>query len=179
MDAKRKNNDGHSSPDREIVVSRVVNAPREIVWEAWTNPEHIACWWGPDGFRTTIETMEVRPGGVWAHIMHGPDGVDYPSKSVFKDVVKPERISFSHGVGKSGNAEVHFEATWTFEALGERTNVTIRMVFPSAQARDRVVREYGAVDGARQTLIRLENIIAGAGGRFARMREGCGTSNTI
>lgn len=168
MDAKRKNNDGQSSSDREIVVSRVVNAPRELVWEAWADPEHIAQWWGPEGFRTTVETMEVRPGGVWMHVMHGPDGVDYPNKCVFTEVVKPERIAFSNGGGKSGDPEVHFEATWTFEELGERTHVIIRMVFPSVEERDRVVREYGALEGAHQTLARLEEHIAREGDRLAR-----------
>lgn len=57
--------------DREIVISRVVSAPRELVWEAWTDPKQVAQWWGPRGFSTTIEEMDVRPGGVWKHVMHG------------------------------------------------------------------------------------------------------------
>ena len=64
--------------DREIVISRVLDAPRELVWEVWTDPRHVVNWWGPNGFTTAIETMDVRPGGVWKHVMHGPDGTDYP-----------------------------------------------------------------------------------------------------
>ena len=93
---------------------------------------------GPRGFTTTIEKMDVRLGGVWKHVMHGPDGTDYPNSSIFKEVVKPERIMFSHGGGKKGGPGAHFTATWTFEALGDKTRVTIRMVFDSAADRDLV-----------------------------------------
>jgi uncharacterized protein YndB with AHSA1/START domain len=142
--------------DREIVIAREVNAPRELVWEAWTNPEHVANWWGPRGFTTTIEKMDVRPGGVWKHVMHGPDGTNYPNKSVFKEVVKPERIVYSHGGGREGGRGSHFVATWTFDALAaDRTRVTIRMVFASTVERDFVVKEFGAIEGGKQTLERL------------------------
>jgi uncharacterized protein YndB with AHSA1/START domain len=86
--------------DREILITCLLNAPRELVWKAWTNPKHVAQWWGPRGFTTTIEKMDVRSGGVWKHVMHGPDGVDYPNKSVFKEVVKPERIVYSHAAAR-------------------------------------------------------------------------------
>ena len=142
--------------DREIVITRVVDAPRELVWEAWTNPEHVARWWGPNGFTTTIEKMDVRPGGVWQHVMHGPDGTDYPNKSVFQEILKPARIVMSHGGGRKGARGVTFVATWTFEPVdGNKTRVTIHSVFPSAEDRDRVVREYGAIEGGKQTLARL------------------------
>jgi uncharacterized protein YndB with AHSA1/START domain len=67
--------DATSSVDREIITSRVYDAPRELVFKAWTDPKHIARWWGPNGFTTTIHEMDVRPGGAWRFIMHGPDGV--------------------------------------------------------------------------------------------------------
>jgi uncharacterized protein YndB with AHSA1/START domain len=98
--------------DREIVISRVFNAPRELVWRAWTDPKQIVKWWGPRGFSTTIEEMEVRPGGAWKLVMHGPDGTDYPAQSVFREVVKPERISFSHRGGRKGGPVLDFEMTW-------------------------------------------------------------------
>lgn len=142
--------------DREIVISRIINAPRELVWQAMTDPEHIVHWWGPRGFSTTIEEMDVRPGGIWKHVMHGPDGIDYPNKSVFKEVTKPERIIFSHGGAKKGGPAAIFEATWSFDALDDdKTRVTIRMVFPSPVDRDKVVKEYGAIEGGKQTLERL------------------------
>src|SRR3984957_19743945 len=146
----------NESSDRDIVMSRVFDAPRELVWQAMVDPQHVIQWWGPRGFTTTIEKMDVRPGGVWKHVMHGPDGVYYPNKSVFKEVVKPARVSFSHGGAKKGGTNARFEATWTFEALDvNKTKVTIHMVFPSAAARDTVVKEYGAIEGGKQTLERL------------------------
>jgi len=142
--------------DREIVISRIFNAPAEMVWDAMTDPAQVVQWWGPRGFTTTIEEMDVRPGGVWRHVMHGPDGVNYPNHSLFTVVEKPRRIVYSHGGAREGGPEAAFEATWTFDALDDgRTKTTIRMVFPSTQARDTVVKEYGAIEGGKQTLERL------------------------
>jgi uncharacterized protein YndB with AHSA1/START domain len=151
-----KNNPPEETADREIVISRDFNAPRELVWEAMTNPKHVVNWWGPRGFSTTIETMDFRVGGVWKHVMCGPDGVKYPNKSIFKEIVKPERIVFSHGGGREKGPGASFTATWTFEALAaDKTRVTARMVFPSPAERDFVVKEFGAIEGGKQTLERL------------------------
>jgi uncharacterized protein YndB with AHSA1/START domain len=142
--------------DREIFIMRELDAPRELVWKAMTDPKHVVNWWGPRGFTTTIEKMDVRPGGEWKHVMHGPDGSDYPNKSVFKEVVKPERIVFSHGGRRKGGPGTRFIATWTFDALAaKKTRVSIHMVFPSMVARDFVVKEFGAIEGGKQTLERL------------------------
>ena len=147
---------------REIVISRLFNAPRELVWKAWTDPEHVVKWWGPRGFTTTIETMEFRVGGAWKHVMRGPDGTNYPNKSIFKEIVPNERIVFSHGGGREdGTAPgANFVATWTFEEEdGGKTRLTGRMLFPSKEAREIVAREYGAVEGGRQTLERLSEYL--------------------
>ena len=141
--------------DREILVSRLFDAPRELAWQAMTDPRHIVHWWGPRGFTTTIQEMDVRPGGVWTLVMHGPDGTDYPNHSVFQEVVYPERLVFAHGGSRPGGPEADFIGTWTFEAVGDQTRVTIHMVFPTAAQRDIVVKEYGALEGAKQTLERL------------------------
>jgi uncharacterized protein YndB with AHSA1/START domain len=154
-------NPAETNSEREIVMSRVFDAPRELVWEAWTNPAHVAKWWGPVGFSTTIETMDVRPGGVWSQVMHGPNGANYPNKSVFKEVIKPERIVYSHGGGRENGPGASFRGTWTFEALEARkTKVTIRLTFASAEERDFVAREFGAVEGGHQTLARLAEQLA-------------------
>jgi len=151
-----------NTADREIVIAREFNAPRELVWEAMTNPKHVVNWWGPRGFTTTIEKMDVRPGGVWKHVMRGPDGVNYPNRSIFTEVVKPERIVFSHGGEREGGPGVNFVATWTFDALAaSKTKVTIRMIFPSATDRDFVVKEFGAIEGGKQTLMRLGEFMSG------------------
>lgn len=151
----RRNSDTANTTDREIIITRTFDAPRELVWEAMTNPEHVVKWWGPNGFSTTIENMDLRVGGMWKHVMHGPDGTDYPNKSVFTEIVKPERIKYSHGGSKKGGPAAQFEATWTFEALGDRTRVTIHMLFPTAADRDTVIKTYGAIEGGKQTLARL------------------------
>src|ERR1044071_1331635 len=100
--------------ERELVISRLFDAPREMVWAAWTDPKQVVKWWGPNGFTTTIHEMDVRPGGVMRHTMHGPDGTDYPNKSTFLEVKPPELLRYSHGGGKKGERGVAFEATWTF-----------------------------------------------------------------
>jgi uncharacterized protein YndB with AHSA1/START domain len=143
--------------DNEIVVTRIFDAPRELVWQAMVDPRQVILWWGPHGFTSMIEEMDVRPGGIWKHTMHGPDGTDYPNYSVFKEVVKPERLVFSHGGSKKGGPAVNSVATWTFDAQdgGKKTKVTIRMTFPSAAERDLIVKEYGAIEGGKQTLERL------------------------
>ena len=145
-----------STADREIVISRVVDAARELVWQAWTDPKHVVRWWGPRGFSTTIKKMDFRVGGVWEHVMRGPDGVNYPNKSTFKEIVPLERIVYSHGGGREHGPGATFNATWTFETVeGGKTKLTGRMVFPTADARDFVAREFGAIEGGRQTLERL------------------------
>src|SRR3954469_24322675 len=89
-------NQENNTADREISISRLFNAPIELVWEVWTKPEHIVQWWGPNGFTNTITKMEVAPGGEWDLIMHGPDGTDYKNKSVFKEVIKHKKIVYEH-----------------------------------------------------------------------------------
>lgn len=155
------NADSPSPPadaSRQIVITREFAAPRELVWTAMTDPAHVVNWWGPRGFRTEIETMDLRPGGVWKHTMIGPDGTRYPNKSVFREIVRPERIVYTHGGGRDdgGARGANFVATWTFiELAPKRTRVTILMEFASAEARERVVRDYGAIEGGKQTLERL------------------------
>ncbi len=140
--------------DRELVFTRVFDAPRELVFEAWTDPRHVAQWWGPKGFTTTISEMDVRPGGVWRLVMRGPDGTDYKNRIVFLEVVKPERLVYKHDPEKDCEP-VTFEVTVTFAEQGGKTELVVRMLFPSAAARDHVVTKYKAAEGAHQTLDRL------------------------
>jgi uncharacterized protein YndB with AHSA1/START domain len=149
---------------REIVATRVFKAPQEIVWRAFTEPHQVEQWWGPRGFTTTTEVMDVRPGGVWKHVMHGPDGTDYPNQCVFIEVVKPERIVFSNAGGKLGEPGANFVSTWTFAAVGEETRVIIRMRFATVEDCARIAREFGAIEGAKQTLSRLAEHLPKMGG---------------
>jgi uncharacterized protein YndB with AHSA1/START domain len=99
---------------RALIGTRVFDAPRDLVWQAWTNPKHLAQWWGPDGFTTTTSAFDMKPGGVWRFVMHGPDGRDYQNRITFDEIVKPERIVYHHGGG--GDVEpVQFKTTITFE----------------------------------------------------------------
>jgi uncharacterized protein YndB with AHSA1/START domain len=159
MAADRTRPAATNTADREIVLTRTFDAPRELVFKAWTDREQIGHWWGPNGFTTTTHEMDVRPGGVWRFIMHGPDGVDYPNRIVYQEIVSPERLAYSHGGGRDGDS-VDFHATVTFAKHGAGTRLTLRMVFPSAVERDRVVKEYGAIEGGTQTLERLALYLA-------------------
>jgi uncharacterized protein YndB with AHSA1/START domain len=142
-----------------MIGTRVFDAPRELVFEAWTDPKHLAEWWGPNGFTTTTSAFDMRPGGVWRFVMHGPEGRDYENRITFDEIVKPERIAYHHGGGD--NVEpVQFRTTVTFEDLGGKTRLTMRGVFPSAAERDRVIKEYGADKGLAQTLARLADFVA-------------------
>jgi uncharacterized protein YndB with AHSA1/START domain len=121
-----------------------------------TDPKQVVNWWGPTGFSSTIEEMDVRPGGRWRHVMRGPDGTEYPNHSIFREVVRPERIVYDHEGGRKGGPLIRHRFTWTFEALGpSRTRLALWMVLPSAEERIRAEKEFGAVEGAKQTLARL------------------------
>jgi uncharacterized protein YndB with AHSA1/START domain len=152
--------------DREIVISRIFDAPRELIWNAWADPKQLAEWWGPRGFTITIHEMDVRPGGVWKHTMHGPDGTDYPTRCVFIEVVKPERMVYSMVGGKKGDPGHQSEVTWTFDAQGDKTKLTLRMLFPSAEIRESVAKTYRIIEGGIQTLDRLgEHMAKSSAGR--------------
>lgn len=144
-----------NTSDREIVITRVFDAPRELVFDVWTSPKHVGKWWGPNGFSITTSEMSVKTGGVWRYMMHGPDGRNYPNKMVFIEVTKPERLVYHHSDDGEGEVPIEFHTTVTFEDVGGKTKLTMRSIFPTAEGRDRVVREYGAIEGGQQHLARL------------------------
>ena len=138
--------------DRSIVTSRLIDAPRELVFAAWTDAARIGRWFGPDGFTTTTEQMDVRPGGVWRFVMHGPDGVDYSNLVVYTEITPPERLSYDHSDGDGSDT---FHNTITFADEGGKTLLTMTAVLASAEDRKRVAEEHGAIEGGKQTLARL------------------------
>ena len=145
---------------REIVGIREFDAPRDLVWQVWTDPKHLAQWWGPNGFTTTTSSFDMRAGGVWRFVMHGPDGRDYQNRITFDEIVKGERIAYRHGGGDDVEP-VQFRTVVTFEDLGGRcTRITWRATFPSAAERARVIKEYGADKGFVQTMARLAEYVA-------------------
>ena len=139
--------------NRELVITRLLNAPCELVWEVFTNPEHIKNWWGPNGFTNTIFKMDVKPGGEWEFIMHGPDGTDYKNKSLFKEIVKPEKIVFEHVSGPK------FTTTITFETQGKKTLLTWRMLFETTKELQQVVKQFKADEGLKQNIEKLNNYL--------------------
>ncbi|HSY61922.1 MAG TPA: SRPBCC family protein [Cytophaga sp.] len=143
----------NDTADRELTVSRLLNAPIDLVWEAFTTPEHIKNWWGPNGFTNTIYTMDVKPEGIWDFVMHGPDGTDYKNKSVYKEIVKPTRIVFDHISGPK------FTTTITFEAQGNKTFINWHMLFETKEQFEQVVKVFKADEGLKQNIIKLESYL--------------------
>ena len=139
--------------DKEIYSSRTFNAPRDLVWEVWTNPNHTALWWGPTGFTNTIYEMNVSPGGIFKFMMHGPDGVDFPNIISYIEVVKPERLVYNHG--NYENPEMFF-VTIKFVEDNGKTKITMRMLFKTVDERREVVEKYGALEGQKQHLDKLD-----------------------
>jgi uncharacterized protein YndB with AHSA1/START domain len=145
-----------TTSDREIVITRTINAPRERVWQAWSTKEHLEQWYGPDGFRITTHEFSFTVGGLWRFTMHGPDGHDWPNHILYTAIEEPLRIENDHG---ADDGNVLFQAAITFEEDGTNTLLTMRSVFASAEERDRVVREVGAIEGGKQTLGRLAEFV--------------------
>ena len=139
--------------DREIVISRVVSAPRELVFEAFTEVRHLSRWWGPEGFTTTTRAFEFRVGGEWAFVMRGPDGTDYQEWISWTEIAPPERIALLHGE-RRGDPNA-FASVLTFAPDGSATRIEMRTLFPTEELRDEAVEKYGAIEGGQQTLSKL------------------------
>src|SRR4029450_593164 len=107
-----------ATADREIVMSRFISAPRELVFEAFTQVRHLSRWWGPEGFSTTTRSFEFRVGGACDFVMHGPDGIDYQEWITWREIVPPEQIALLHGESRDDpNA---FESVLTFRSEERR-----------------------------------------------------------
>ena len=143
--------------DRQIVTTRVINGPGHLVFKAWTEPRHLARWFGPQGFTTTTRSFEFRPGGVWDFDMIGPDGAVYPNRIEWREIVPPERIIYRQG-GQENDPDA-FESTVTFADRAGRTEITLRALLNSKAQRDYLAEHYHAVEGARETLARLEEYV--------------------
>jgi uncharacterized protein YndB with AHSA1/START domain len=148
-----------TAAEREIVVTRRFRAPIDLVWQAWTSSEHLEKWWGPVGFTTTTHAFAFKPGGEWVHTMHGPDGVDYPNRLTFREIVPGRRLSYSHSGANDDEPPLEFDVTAVFERDEVGTRVTWRMTLASAADRQRVIDQFGAYEGAHQTLDRLADLL--------------------
>jgi uncharacterized protein YndB with AHSA1/START domain len=152
-EARHERQPGAATADREIVISRVIDAPREIVFEAFTEVRHLSRWWGPDGFTTTTRSFEFHEGGEWDFVMHGPDGTDYSEWISWTEIAPPERIAMLHG--ESPGDPNAFESVLTFVPDGAATRIVMHTVFPTKGLRDEAVEKYHAIEGGQQTLAGL------------------------
>lgn len=147
-----------TTADREIVISRVIDGPREVVFEAFTAVRHLSRWWGPEGFTTTTRSFRFQVGGEWSFVMHGPDGTDYDEWITWTEIDPPARIAMLHGERRDDPEA--FESVLTFVSEGGRTRIEMRTVFPTAQLRDQAIEKHGAIEGGRQTLANLAAYVA-------------------
>ena len=142
------------SLDREIVLSRVFDAPRELVFEAWTKEEHLSKWFGPKGFSTKTHECDVRAGGRWRFDMVADDGRVWPSRMVFLEVSPPELLVFDHGSDKDDDPQ-RFRMTITFDAQSDgKTVMTMRQLHPTKEQRNAGIG-FGAVELGYTTLDKL------------------------
>jgi uncharacterized protein YndB with AHSA1/START domain len=143
--------------DREIAMSRVFAAPRELVFRAYTEAEHIPHWWGPRGLTTTVETLELRPGGAWRFVQRDQDGNEYALRGEFREVMAPERLVYTFEFeGMPGHIVVD---TLTFEERDGKTTLTARSLFASVEDRDGML-ESGMESGAVESWDRLAELLA-------------------
>lgn len=120
--------------ENELIATREYDVPQKLVFRAWTTPDLLARWWGPQGFTNTFHECDMRPGGTWKFTMHGPDGVDYPNHNDFVEIVPLERIVLDHLSGHE------FRVTATFEGFEGRTRVTFRQLFKKKRILNKLSR---------------------------------------
>ncbi|AKI98852.1 uncharacterized protein YndB with AHSA1/START domain [Archangium gephyra] len=153
IDMKR---DVKSTSDRELVLVRVLNAPRELVFKTWTEPEHVEKWWGPRGYTTKTHKMDVRPGGTWHYLMTHAEHGEFDNLITYREVVRPERLVYSHGTSEEPE---QFQVTVTFANEGGKTRLTMHSVWPSAEVLA-AMKKYGAEEGGKHTMDKLEEHLA-------------------
>jgi uncharacterized protein YndB with AHSA1/START domain len=151
-----KNYNTFKQEENILIHTRLLDAPRDLVWEVWTNPEHIKEWWGPNGFSLTTKSMHVEPGKIWDFIMHGM-GRDWDNKIEYTEVKKPLLLSYKHSGARS--EDYNFTVTVSFEEVEGKTLLTMKSVFKSKEIIDELNRKVNAIEGGKQTLSRLEDYL--------------------
>ncbi len=141
--------------NNKVIFKKYFDSPRELVFEAWSSPDHAAQWWGPDGFTLTTHNMNFSNGGFWRFTMHGPDGRDYVNTIQFIKIDRPNLILYRHFGEETDAGGIHFQTRISFKEAPGGTNLEIEMEFPSKEELELVAREYGAIEGGQQHLTRL------------------------
>ena len=170
------NDPSPESGDRDFVITRIFDAPRSLVFQAWTDPVRLVQWWGPRGVTNSISKMEVRPGGAYRIVMRMPDGVEYPMSGVYLEIAAPERLVMSMDCSEHPaawhdmvdpkrtsdqiNPAGELLQTVTFDDLGGKTKLTIRTRFESTAIRDAMLK-MGMTEGWGQSLERLASLLSG------------------
>lgn len=145
-----------TAADREIIVTRLIDAPRELVFAAFTEQAHIEQWWSPKG--ATTHEMDVKPGGIWRYSQPVHNGSPMPFKIKFIELDRPTRLVYDYGPD-AANAPDPVRTTVTFEEEDGKTKVTLQLMFATAVERKQAVK-YGAIVGAMQALESLANYLA-------------------
>lgn len=138
----------------EMIITRQLAAPRALVFQAWTEAEHLARWWGPRGFNTTVQEFNLQPGGVWRFIMRSYDGTEYPNRILFEEIVAPERLVYRHDADDD-DQDVAMRTVVTFAEQGDKTQITMRVRFATTAGYERALA-MGALEGGNSTLDCLE-----------------------
>lgn len=144
------------SKSNELYLTRIYDAPLEMVWTAWTDPNHVAKWWGPRGFTLTTHSKDLRPGGIWHYTMHGPDGVDHVNKTVYLEVEERAKLVYDHG-GNDERAPL-FRVTVLFSEQKGKTKMEMTMTLPTPEAAA-ATREFIKQAGGDSTWDRLAEYI--------------------
>ena len=129
----------------EIRIVRTYAAPVKVVWDAWTDPQHVAKWWGPRGFTITTHAKELRPGGFWSYTMHGPDGVDYVNKTIYYEVEECKKLVYDHGGGD--DRPPLFHVTVLFSEADGQTTMDMTMTLASAEEAANIRKIIKAANG--------------------------------
>jgi uncharacterized protein YndB with AHSA1/START domain len=140
--------------DREIVLSRVINGNRDVVFSAWADPKHLPIWFGPAGFKIETKEIDIRVGGLWRFDMIAPNGHRYQNRMLFRRIESPSLIEVDHGAD-SDDDPGRFRTTITFDEQGDgKTVITLRQLHPTKAQRDATIG-FGAVEYGYQTLEKL------------------------
>jgi uncharacterized protein YndB with AHSA1/START domain len=139
--------------NRELRITTKFKTTIDVIWDMWINPIHLANWWGPNGFTTTIHQMDFSEGGEWKMTLHGPDGTNYPNRSTFREIIPFQKIVFEH-------FNPHFITTVLFEAKGKETQVDWTMRFNTVEMRETIIKAHQADEGQKQNIERLEKYLS-------------------